>query len=275
MVHPGLPNTMLAMMPALLALSYKLMNMTTDNYRHQYLNLADRSKEKKEKQLIFGFLILLAGVMLLGKKTGLFFIGFHLWPLFLIALGVAMGFKSGFRSLGSWALIILGILFLIPRFTLFGVLTTHLVGPVLLILFGAYLMLKPARKAPASAAPNAAAPTHDVHDASFIADASFSERNVVVTSKSFSGGQVVSNFSEVKIDMMDAEMEERAVLTINASFSEIEIQVPGHWNIELNSNNVLSSVEDRRWLIADSSHSGKTLYIEGNYSFSKIILKSR
>ena len=105
--------------------------MTTDTNFHppvsQYKHMHCRNS--KNSRIVLGALIILIGIVILSKRLGLFVLPFHMFPLILIAIGIYSGVKHRFRNFGSWALIALGVLFAVPKFFVFGVLSTHLVAP--------------------------------------------------------------------------------------------------------------------------------------------------
>ena len=101
-----------------------------------------RTRHQRNNRLATGILIILIGLILFLRRLDLFSFSFQVWPLILIAVGLYLGWKHNFRSLASWCLILLGIVFLVPRFTLFGVLSVYLVTPTLLILVGLFIIFR-------------------------------------------------------------------------------------------------------------------------------------
>ena len=119
--------------------------MTTGNYQQSIHGRYQGCANSKNSRIAFGALIILIGLVILTKRLGLFVFPFPVWPLVLIAIGIYTGVKHQFRNFGSWALIALGVLFAAPKFFFFGILSTHLVAPLILILLGIYLIVKPRR----------------------------------------------------------------------------------------------------------------------------------
>ncbi|RYZ45941.1 MAG: hypothetical protein EOP49_24265 [Sphingobacteriales bacterium] len=248
--------------------------MTNDNSNQPKYFQLPTAEERRKKHLLLGGLIILAGVLLLGRKLGLFFVGIHIWPLFLIGIGVVTGLKHRFTDVGSWMLIGIGIFFLVPKFVLWGVWSHQLAGPLALIAVGSYLAFRRQRGERALMwAQNDPAPAVDSDN--FAVEGSFSEKHINVNTQNLSSGNVKVNFSESRINLLEASIEDMATIYITANFSEVEVIVPAEWHVTLKSEHHFSTAEDRRWQQEDLSLRAKQLVIQGKYSFSKLIIKSR
>lgn len=248
-------------------------------YNNQYPNSCCNNQidatKRSQHHLIFGSLIILVGLMLMAKKMGLFFIHVHFMPFIFILLGIYSGIKHRFLNFGSWALIALGILLMTPRFWVLGVLSTHLVGPVILILIGLFLIFKSNRLLQYPHRMNENFMSDKISDDSFKIAASFGEQEKIVTSKKFEGGTVDLNFSDATINLIDADFEETAIINVKATCSEINIILPDQWSVSMQTENNFSSVIDRRWQVVDELQNHKNLIIKGKLNFSEIKLKNR
>jgi len=244
--------------------------MTTQNYQHPASRYAYRCRDHKTSRIAFGALIIAIGTLVLLKKLGLLILPFHVWPLILIAIGIYSGVKHRFRHFGSWALITLGILFSIPRFLVFGVLSTHLVAPLMLIVLGIYLIVKPRRRYWQKFHSMSTTVDEDV----LSLDVTFGERNAVVTSKNFKGGTISSTFSETKLNLMQADSKEPMVLDVSVSFGTLDILIPSHWDVEFQVSNSFASVEDKRYMRVVNTEEKRMLIIRGNCSFGSIDIKT-
>ena len=244
--------------------------MTTQNYQQPASHYRRHCKGNKNNRIAIGALVIIIGIILLAKRIGLFFFPFHVWPLILLAIGIYTGVKHNFRHFGSWVLIILGILFMIPRFFVFGVLSTHLVAPVLLIALGLYLIVRPRRNFRREYDFVNTAIDEDIINL----DVSFGERNAVVTSHSFKGGTINNTFGEAKLNLMQADSTEPMILDVKVSFGSLEILMPSHWEVEFQVNNSFASVEDKRYMRMVATDERRMLIIKGNCSFGSIAVKS-
>ncbi len=229
-----------------------------------------RCANHRNNRIAFGALVVLIGVIVLIKKLGVVVFPFPMWPLVLIAVGLFLGVKSNFRSFGSWVLIALGILFIIPKFYVFGILSVHLVAPLILILLGTYMIVTPGRRAWR----RQHAFMGTVSDDTLNMDVTFGEKTTVVTSKAFKGGAVSNTFGSTKINLLQADSNEKMLLHMSVSFGSVEIVVPSHWEVEFHIENSFSSVEDKRYLRTSPGEERKTLILKGSCSFGSITVKS-
>jgi len=228
-----------------------------------------RPNQHKNGKVLLGAVIILLGLFMLIKRMKLLPLSFHLWPLILIALGIHIGMRHRFNHFGSWVLITLGVLFMIPKFTLFGVLSTHLVIPVVLILLGVYLIVKPPRNnAPRD--PIVASVDNDFLEI----DLSFGERNAMVTSKNFKGGTIRNTFGEVRLSLTQADSTEPIILDLKVSFGSVDILVPSHWEVDMEVDNSFASIEDKRYMRTMQPENPRTLILTGSCSFGSVTVRS-
>jgi len=222
-------------------------------------------------------LIIIVGLFIFLKEVGLIpMLDFHAnWPLALIAVGVLTGVRNRFSSPAPYILIVVGILNYIPAFTfsLGGreVDSEDLVVPLLFILAGLVLILKPKKKRWRD--PDT---TEVINDASVEADVVFGGRKEIITSKEFRGGRVTATFGGAEINLLQADSPDATILLeVRATFGGCEIIVPSHWDIRNEVDTVLGSVEDKRTLrTPDSSENRKTLVLRGSCFCGGIEIKS-
>ena len=244
--------------------------MTSQNFRQANPRFPRHCRDHKNSRIALGTFVVLIGAILLLSRIGFFIFPFHVWPFILIAIGIYSGIKHNFSHMGSWVLIVLGILFAIPRFAVFGVMSTHLVAPLLLIVFGIFLILKPRRRYFRDYTKDFV--TTDENSINL--DVSFGERTSVVTSKNFKGGFVGNTFGETKLNLLQADSQEPMVLDLKVSFGAVEIIVPSHWEVEFQVSNSFASVEDKRYMRVVQSDEKKLLIVRGNCSFGSISVKT-
>lgn len=237
------------------------------NYHYNYRGRRDHNHGW------FGFVILIVGLAILAKQFGFYFLHVHLWPFILIALGLFIGIKSRFRSVGAYILMAIGALNIIPRFVFMGVESSDLALPVLLILGGLVIMLRPRRKKDFYIEKNMTTSTNpedtlDIH-------VTFGGKKAVVTSKQFKGGTISTTFGGTEINLMQADSTETMVLDLQVSFGGIELIVPSHWDVQINIQPTFGSVEDHRVIRTPAAGEQKQLLVlRGNCSFGSIELKS-
>ncbi|MBD1398156.1 hypothetical protein H9Q13_13355 [Pontibacter sp. JH31] len=97
-----------------------------------------------------GVFLLMLGVLFLTAKMGIFFLPGWVfsWPMFLIALGLFLGFKHSFQKPGWLVLIVIGGVFLLDNHFLYGVNLKRYFWPILIIGLGLWLMMKPKKRNP-------------------------------------------------------------------------------------------------------------------------------
>jgi predicted membrane protein len=225
-------------------------------------------KRQRNSRVIFGAIIIMIGLLIFFKRLGILFFPFHVWPFVMIAIGLFIGVKSQFRSFGSWVLISLGILFSIPKFFFFGVYSHHLVAPVILILLGIYLIIRPKRMH--SLDKGIGTIDEDMVDL----DLNFGEKTAIVTSRNFKGGIISNSFGSTKLNLQQADSKETMILDLKVSFGSVEILVPSHWDVEFKVETNLGSVEDQRFIRTISTEEKRLLILQGNCSFGSVKVKS-
>lgn len=97
-----------------------------------------------------GIFLLMVGVLLLTAKMGIFFLPGWVfsWPMFLIALGLFLGFKHSFQKPSWLVLIIIGGVFLLDRHFFLNINLKLYFWPILIIGLGLWLILRPKKRHP-------------------------------------------------------------------------------------------------------------------------------
>lgn len=105
--------------------------------------MANYSKPKSNNDggLIFGFIILGLGVLLLLRKIGIFYPSWLLsWPMILIVIGLVVSIKHQFKSFFGFIMLFLGVYFLLEREFYFDFGLENYLLPLGLIALGIYLI---------------------------------------------------------------------------------------------------------------------------------------
>ncbi|WP_051017663.1 LiaI-LiaF-like domain-containing protein [Pontibacter sp. BAB1700] len=97
-----------------------------------------------------GVFLLMVGVLLLTAKMGVFFLPSWVfsWPMFLIALGLFLGFKHSFQKPSWLVLIVIGGVFLLDRHFFLDINLKLYFWPILIIGLGLWLIMKPKKRNP-------------------------------------------------------------------------------------------------------------------------------
>jgi predicted membrane protein len=219
-------------------------------------------------QLIIGFLLLVAGVILLLGNFGVLHAHAVLryWPTGLILIGLAVmaqaqraaGRVSGlvWIFIGVWLL--LGNLGMV-RLDLFDL------WPIPIVLIGGYLVWQ------AIHGPDK--PADRERESHFSALAVMGGVGRKINSQEFTGGEATALLGGVKIDLHDAGMAgEEAVIDIFAFWGGIEISVPQGWSVVNQVVAFLGGADDRTR--PSTAPSPKRLVIRGICVMGGVDIKS-
>jgi len=93
-----------------------------------------------------------------------------------------------------------------------------------------------------------------------------------IDSQEWEGGEVRTVMGAYQIDLRGAEMkDERATLYAKAVMGAIEIMVPGHWKVEVQSSPVLGGIENKTREPVDAT---KTLVIQADVVLGGIEIRN-
>jgi hypothetical protein len=192
-------------------------------------------------QLVFGLLIIAAGVLLTLDNMRVLDAGTYLrwWPVALIALGLAKLWQSRdgcgggvagaiFTGVGAWLLL--------ESLDLIRIDIEH-AWPILLVILGATLVWRGLRGRPA-------APAHD-STATITAVAILGAVNRGSNSRTFRGGEITAIMGGCEIDLRQASIDGEAVFDVFAMWGGIDLRVPEDWTVISRVTPLLGGVEDR------------------------------
>ncbi|MCH5596809.1 LiaF transmembrane domain-containing protein [Niabella ginsengisoli] len=233
-----------------------------------------RPKQSQSHIWIGGFLLVI-GVVYLLKKMGLDLPDFLFsWQMFLIALGIFIGIRKNFEGPGWMILVLIGSIFLINEFFVFGELRRFIL-PIILIGSGLFFIFRPKGSKnyiqfdEGGTAPLAGASGQDYIDTTSI----FGGSKKKVFSKSFKGGDMTNVFGGSEIDLSQADINGTAVLDVTALFGGATLIVPSHWNVISEAVAIMGEVKDKR-VMQGVPEVNKTLLIKGTVIFGGIDIKS-
>jgi len=202
----------------------------------------------------------------------------------VIAIGLFIGFRRGFRDGGWFVPVIVGGIFLVNEYMLQGDLRRH-IWPMLLIILGAFFIFRPRKKRCLSSIKKnsklqteGSAPTADVnYSQDDIVDSTniFSGTKKVVLSKNFKGGEIVSVFGGCEIDLTQADMTSPADLEVTAIFGGATLIVPSNWAINHSETvTIFGGIGDKRRIAPSTDTPAKTLILRGTMIFGGMEIKS-
>jgi predicted membrane protein len=91
----------------------------------------------------------------------------------------------------------------------------------------------------------------------------FGSSEKVMFTKTFKGGTINCAFGGGKINLTQADMEDKAILTVSVTFGGAEIIVPSNWNIQNELTAFMGGIEDKRRSVAGNVQD-KTLILRGS-----------
>jgi len=263
----------------------------------KYGNGWERPRRKRTSRVSGGLLLVVLGLVLLASKMNVLFLPYWVfsWQMFLIVLGLFIGFRHGFRKPGWLVLLLVGSYFLLNDF-FEATFNLHLYfWPILIISIGLWIMLKPRREyypgqfggrlrtpvQPDLATPsstdnystadsNSHISTEDYVDATTI----FGGTKRSIISKDFKGGEIVSIFGGTELNLTQADIQHPVVLETTQIFGGTSLIVPAHWEVKSEVTAIMGGVDDKRLVLPHGYEPGKVLIIKGLTLFGGLNIKS-
>lgn len=238
-----------------------------------------------------GLFLLVIGGLALVKSFGVqMWPGLFSWQMLLIAIGLFIGFRKGFR--GGWFIpVIIGGAFLINDYFVFGELRRHM-WPLILIIIGLAFVFRPRRrhhwrndcwteKKNTAANPVQTETITPVSEESYSQDdfiditSIFGGTQKVILSKSFKGGDMVNVFGGSEVDLSKADINGTATLEVTAIFGGATLVVPSNWVVKSEAVTIFGGISDKRKNITAFADNGtKALILKGTVLFGGIEIKS-
>lgn len=239
-----------------------------------------------DKRYITALILILFGFLFLGKNIGwIDSAWFHVllsWPMLLIFVGVIGIFRR--HILGGAITAGIGICFLFPRLNwgIHGWMHTY--WPLGLVAIGLIILLKRRdngyvqghtddtnrfsfRFAPTSS-------EGDTREGYVRSDVSFASVKHVVADPVFRGADINVSFGGVVLDLRRTTLEAKeTVIHIDCSFGGVELYVPDHWLVQMQTSAFLGGCNDHRYR-KQPVDTERRLIICGNLSFGGIEIKS-
>jgi predicted membrane protein len=191
--------------------------------------------------IVFGLILVAAGTIFLLHNLGIHYFDqfWNLWPLALIALGLAKSFggRADERTFG-WVLTFIGAVFFL-RFSLGWNVRLGEWWPVILVIIGVSIVMR---------AIQGPRPPREVLDGTSVVR----ERAIVGgitrknSSQSFQGGEVTAVMGGCEIDLRDARMAgAEAVLDCFTIWGNIVLQIPPDWAVDPRVSVFAAGLEDK------------------------------
>lgn len=261
------------------------MKIESEDYK---TNESENSYLRKSNggNIILGLIIIIAGAIFLLRNTGVKLPDWlFTWPMLLIVIGLISGARHSYKSGGWWILCLVGLVFLFKD-SINGLAISNIVWPIILIFFGLIIMLKP-RRACNMKNNRYRGFKNCGCDSAYNYDRNDTNEDIVesttifggvkknIISKNFKGGEIVCVFGGTEINLINADIEEKAILDITQIFGGTQLIIPSNWNVKSEMTAILGGIEDKRDINISSIESNKkTLIIRGTSIFAGIDIKN-
>jgi len=241
-------------------------------------------RQRSDGHIWTGVFILVVGALALMNSMGVPLPAWLLsWQMLVIAIGLFIGFRKGFRDGGWFVPVIVGGIFLANEFILHGDLRRH-IWPMILIIIGAFFIFRPRKKSCLTLGKKKSGlqteTIESMDDVNYSQDDIIDSTNIfsgtkkVVLSKRFKGGDIVSVFGGCEIDLTQADMTTPAELEVTAIFGGATLIVPSNWAIKSEAVTIFGGIGDKRRITPSPDSPTKTLILRGTMIFGGMEIKS-
>jgi predicted membrane protein len=244
-------------------------------------------RHQGESHIWTGLFLLIIGGLALAKSFGVPLpVWLFTWQMLVIAIGLFIGLKNGFRDGGWFVPVLVGLAFLTNDYFLNGELRRH-IWPLILIVIGAFIILKASRNKWGGPTPqniqsshtaadyiNPITEGHYTEDDFINSTCIFSGAKKVILSKNFKGGEMVNIFGGCEIDLTQADITTPAVLEVTAIFGGATLIVPSNWAIKSEAVTIFGGIGDKRRIMPMTEGPTKTLVLKGTMIFGGMEIRS-
>ena len=266
-----------------------------DERRQERDDISNYIHSNSGNRVWIGLLFLTVGGLLLAKKVGADIPDWMFsWYMLVIAIGLLIGFKSGFRNAGGLIMIFVGVAFLlndlIPNAHM-----ENFIWPGILIVAGIVFIVKPhshnkkhwrkwekyegdrkeykqnlEKEITITATPEA-----KEEGAEYIEiNAVFGSVNKLILSKNFKGGEINSFMGGAEVNLLQADIKQTVRLEVNNVFGGTKLIVPGNWDLKNEITAVFGGVEDKRNPGISAPDPNKILVLKGACVFGGIEIRN-
>jgi predicted membrane protein len=256
--------------------------MNADNndmtQKHQF-PLEKESRGSASGRFFAGLIIISIGSVLLATKLGIEFPYWLLsWRMLVLAIGLYVGFRHGFRGPVWIVMVIIGSTLFLDMVA--PELHFHdYIWPLIIIMAGLSIMFRPRhkrkdwrRKWEEKMSKSEHTDNNDFLDSVTI----FGSLKKNIFSKNFKGGDITTIFGGTELNLTQADMDTPAELDITQIFGGAKLVIPPHWRIKTEDIvSIFGGVEDKRPILPETSYDQtKILVLKGTNIFGGIDIKS-
>jgi predicted membrane protein len=260
-------------------------------------DMPDWIKQHRSGRRWGGLIIFITGMFLLLQQLHLPIPAWILsWPMYFIILGVLFLISSRCHNMAGVIFLLVGGLFLARDVLDFPAQIYPYIWPVLIMLIGLILIFRPHRKnkfcrrpyweknfrydwqhknAEENPQPTSQNTEQFVEAIDwFDTTAVFCGMRRKIISKHFKGGDVVSCFGGVEIDLTQADVQGKAIIDAAVVFGGLRLFVPASWDVRVDMTNVMGGVDDRREVVGVAPDPNKILSLTGAVVMGGVEIRS-
>jgi len=237
-------------------------------------------KNNTGAKVLSGLFIIFFGSVFLAERSGVQVPESLLsWESILVAIGIVMLFRHNFRHFVGYALIGVGVTFIVDDYFP-QLIDTNLILPIIVIIFGIAMVLK---------ATNLFDPKkkRSRNEVMFDEDSEITGDDYIetttlfggvkknVTSKNFKGADISTTFGGTEINLTKADIQGPIIINSRTTFGGMTLIVPSNWQVNSEVTAVFGSVEDQRGVPADHQYDpDKVVTLEGSCTFGGVEIQS-
>jgi len=235
----------------------------------------------KHSRVWTGLFILMIGIAaLLRASYPLYFDWLFTWEVLLIALGLFIGVRHGFRGVAWFILILIGSIFLSNKY--FDIFTFSYIWPTVLIIIGLFIIMRPRNrwrsdmeKKISDDVNQGITEAMEYSKEDFVESTSiFGGAKKIIISKNFKGGDLVNIFGGTELDLSQADFTGTSVIELTTIFGGTKLLVPSNWSVKSEVVTIFGGIEDKRRMQTVTEAPQKTLLLRGTVIFGGIDIKS-
>ena len=207
------------------------------------------------------------------------------WQTFLIALGLFVGVRHGFRG-GAWfVMMLVGGVFLINEINP-DLKMKHYLWPIVLVAVGVMFIFRPKRRWHQGISDGGEKKNSAFDDPFINPDPTYTKEDFVdstsvfggakknIISKNFKGGDLVNIFGGTELDLTQADFTGTAIIELTTIFGGTKLIVPSHWSIKSEAVTIFGGMEDKRNMQNAVDNPEKVLILRGTVIFGGIDIRS-
>lgn len=227
---------------------------------------------KKSSSLIWGLVLIAAGIIIGGNTLNLFDVDIFFdgwWTLFIIIPCFVNLFTEKDKT-GSIIGLLIGVLLLLSCLNILDFdLVLRLFFPIIIIVIGLSMIFKNLFDKEVNESIKKINTKLNSKDGVF---ATFSGQDIKLDDEEFKGTTLNAIFGGIKLDLRNATIKEDVVINCTSVFGGIDIFVPDNVKIKIKSNSIFGGVDNKKKKNGDSKKE-VTIYVDAMCLFGGVDIK--